>query len=149
MPAKVNMDALTITTETISGSRRYVAYVSYADPVGEANYYNFIQTVNRKKAGIVYVADDRLNNGTAVTYPLLYEGNLADSYSSEIKKGDTVQVEMQSIDPVIYKYWYSAKAGASGEEVMTTPANPVTNLEGGALGYFSAHTAQYKKVVVK
>jgi len=53
MPAKVNMDALTVTTETISGSRRYVANVSYADPAAEVNYYNFIQTVNRKKAGIV------------------------------------------------------------------------------------------------
>lgn len=149
MPAKVTMDALTITTETISGNKRYVANVGYTDPAGQTNYYNFIQSINRKKAGIVYVNDDHLNNGTAVTFPLLYEGNLADSYSSEIKKGDTVQVEMQSIAPAIYKYWYSLKAGASGEDILATPANPVTNVTGGALGYFSAHTAQYKKVVVK
>lgn len=149
MPAKVSIDGLTVTTEAVSGARRYVVNVSYADPADETNYYNFVQTVNRKKAGVVYVADDHLNNGTSVTFPLLYEGNLADSYSAEIKKGDTVQVEMQSIDPIIYKYWYSVKAGASGEEIMATPANPVTNLQGGALGYFSAHTAQYKKVVVK
>lgn len=149
MPARVNMDSLFITTESISGSKRYVANVNYVDPAGQNNYYNFIQSVNRKKAGIVYVNDDHLNNGKAVTFPLLYEGNLADSYTSEIKRGDTVQVEMQNVDPAVYKYWYSLKAGASGEDIMATPANPVTNISGGALGYFSAHTAQYKKVIVK
>ncbi|BAV08007.1 hypothetical protein FLA_4040 [Filimonas lacunae] len=149
MPQVVELNEVNVTYEKISGDSRYVANATYSDPAAQANYYNFIQTVNRKRAGAVFINEDHLTNGSKVTFPLLYEGNLADSYSSDIRKGDTVQVEMQCIDPVVYKYWYSLKAGASGESIMATPANPVTNITGGALGYFSAYTSQSKKVIVK
>lgn len=39
--------------------------------------------------------------------------------------------------------------GASGSDILATPANPVNNISGGALGYFSAHTTQIKKTIVK
>ncbi len=57
---------------------------------------------------------------------------------------------MMCIDAAVYKYWYSfLTGGASGDSNSASPANPVTNIKGGALGYFSAHTLQTKTVVVQ
>ncbi|MBW7892063.1 MAG: DUF4249 family protein, partial [Chitinophagaceae bacterium] len=59
-----------------------------------------------------------------------------------IKSGDLVKVEMQSISSTVYDYWYSLIQGASGNSSSASPANPISNIEGGALGYFSAHQIQ-------
>jgi hypothetical protein len=63
--------------------------------------------------------------------------------------GDTVAVEMHCIDPAMYKYWFSLSQSATGETETASPANPVTNLSGGTLGYFSAHTVRSKSIIVK
>ncbi|HKO82838.1 MAG TPA: hypothetical protein VJU78_20670, partial [Chitinophagaceae bacterium] len=66
----------------------------------------------------------------------------------EIESRDTVMLDMLCIDNVVYKYWYSVYQSATGNSQSASPANPVTNIVGGALGYFSAHTKQTKSVVV-
>ena len=55
---------------------------------------------------------------------------------------------MECIDRPIYKYWYSLDRSATGGSGQATPSNPVTNLQGGALGYFSAHTLQSRTMIV-
>lgn len=55
---------------------------------------------------------------------------------------------MLCISPEVYKYWYSLNAGATGGNNAASPANPVSNISGGALGYFSAQTAQTKYIDV-
>jgi hypothetical protein len=63
---------------------------------------------------------------------------------------DFVSVEMQCISSPTYLYYYSLRqisgAGAGGG---TTPSNPPSNIMGGALGLFSAHTVQRKKIQIK
>ncbi|HYJ37819.1 MAG TPA: hypothetical protein VEV87_04350 [Chitinophagaceae bacterium] len=66
-----------------------------------------------------------------------------------LETGDEVTIEMLTIDGVIFKYWNSLRsAGGDGSTSTASPANPVTNIEGGALGYFSAQTIRQKKVIV-
>lgn len=150
MPQQVNMNSLYVSSQNIAGKKQYVPVVTYSDPAAVANYYNFVQVVNRKSAGLIFIHEDHLTNGNDVSLPLLLTGTtITDSYLTEIDKGDSLQVEMQCIDANTYKYWYSLKTGASGESMMATPANPVSNITGGALGYFSAHTSQVKKMKVE
>ncbi|HKZ66576.1 MAG TPA: hypothetical protein VJ111_09490, partial [Chitinophagaceae bacterium] len=66
----------------------------------------------------------------------------------DIKSGDTVKLDMLCIDPAVYKYWYSVNQSATGNSQSASPANPVSNISGGALGYFSAHTIQTKTLLV-
>jgi hypothetical protein len=55
---------------------------------------------------------------------------------------------MLCLDEAIYKYWYSLRSGGGdGTGSTAAPANPLTNIKGGALGYFSAHTINRKKVI--
>lgn len=61
---------------------------------------------------------------------------------------DTVNVMMMCIDKSVDLYFYSLSQNGGGPNASATPANPVTNIEGAVLGYFSAHTLQIKKVVI-
>jgi hypothetical protein len=57
---------------------------------------------------------------------------------------------MYCIDRNIYNYFFSllqVSAGNGGFQTAS-PDNPVTNITGGALGYFSAHTINLEKLIV-
>jgi hypothetical protein len=66
----------------------------------------------------------------------------------EVKKGDVVTVEMQCLDKESYDYFYSLfSIGNNGPGA--TPTNPVSNISGGELGYFSAYTSQKQTIEIK
>lgn len=142
MPLPVSLDSLYITEVSFFGTTSKLVNVQYTDPIIAGNNYRFVQYVNRTKNKGIYVQNDDLSNGRVST-ATLYNRN------DDINKGDTVKVEMQCIDPVIYKYWFSLSQSATGETESASPANPVSNIAGGALGYFSAHTIQTKSLIAK
>lgn len=145
MPVKVKMDSLYVKEEGFFGETIKLANVQYDDPVGKGNNYRFIQYVNGIKEKNIFIRDDDYSDGNTSTITLF---TAPDEDEDEIKSGDKVRVDMQCIAPALYKYWYSLDQGASGGSNSASPANPVTNIEGGALGYFSVHTVESKTVVV-
>jgi hypothetical protein len=149
MPAQVNMDSLFITNDEGSGGKRKLANVQYNDPANAANYYRFVQYVNGVKEKQVFVRNDELTNGNLSITKLRYPKNDDGQPDNTIKTGDRVQIDMQCIDSAVYKYWYSLNRSATGDGNSATPANPVTNMTGGALGYFSAHTLQSRTLIVR
>ena len=64
--------------------------------------------------------------------------------------GDTVTVQLMSIDAATYNYFSVVRSiAAAGNPVSTAvPQNPPTNIIGGAYGYFSAYTIRSKTLVV-
>jgi hypothetical protein len=66
-------------------------------------------------------------------------------HDSTLNAKDIIEVEMRCIDRNTCRYFTSPQ---DSQNNATTPANPPTNISGGALGYFSAHTSQLKKVQV-
>ncbi|HRO48476.1 DUF4249 domain-containing protein [Agriterribacter sp.] len=142
MPVMVNMDSLYIQEESFFGERIKLANVQYTDPPGKGNHYRFIQYVNGVKEKSIFIRDDDYSDGNTSTITLFTPPD----DEKDIKSGNTVKVEMQCIAPALYKYWFSLDQGASGGSNSASPANPVTNIEGGALGYFSVHTVQSETV---
>ena len=138
MPNFVNLD--TLTTDKISfGNKSFIDVTPvYLDPVGFGNYYQFIQTINKTLNPHIFVFDDKFSDGVINARPLV-------ETDSTINKGDTIGVEMRCIDKNVYTYF---NALSQLQNNSTTPANPPTNLTGGCLGYFSAHTSQSKKIKV-
>jgi hypothetical protein len=147
MPQQVNLDTLFTSRMAFAGRTQYIANVVYNDPLAITNYYNFVEYVNEEQMADVFVNSDNLSNGRTVQFSLYTPTEL--QVDDHIQQGDTVRVEMQCIDADVYKFWYSLNTSASGSGVLATPANPVSNITGGALGYFSAHTAQSKTFIVK
>lgn len=142
MPAPVAFDALYVSRASVAGRNRVVANVGYRDPQEPGNSYNFVQYVNGEQRPDIFVNNDNLSNGRDVFLALYSPAEIREE--DDLKEGDSLYVEMQCIDPNVYKFWYSLNTGASGSDVLATPSNPVSNVTGGALGYFSAHTVQYQ-----
>jgi hypothetical protein len=68
--------------------------------------------------------------------------------SSDIKAGTTLTLQMNCIDKAVYNYLNELQQISGGGSGFSSqaPANPTTNISGGALGYFSANTVTSKTV---
>jgi hypothetical protein len=133
--------------QDFAGDERKVANVSFTDPVGKGNNYRFIQYRNGKAAQPIFILNDELSDGLQISQQLNAYSSNRDS--DELQSGDILTVEMNTLDNAVYKFWSGLSLGSTGDGLGSIPGNPVTNLSGGALGYFSAHTAQFKSLVVK
>jgi Domain of unknown function (DUF4249) len=147
MPQKINLDTIYTTNEFIFTDIRKIVNAEFQDPPGRGNSYRFIQYVNGLKEKQLFIQNDDYTDGRKNDYQLFYFPD-NDSDSTIIKSGDTVKIDMQCIDPNVYLYWFSLDRSSSGGSGQATPSNPVTNMQGGALGYFSAHTLQTKTMLV-
>lgn len=147
MPQKVNLDTLYVSDELLFTDFRKIMNVEYRDPPGRGNSYRFIQYVNGLKEDQLMIENDDYTDGRNIDSKLYFFAD-DDEEEYKIDSGDTVRVDMLCIDPAIYKYWFSLDRSAGGTSGQATPSNPVTNMKGGALGYFSTHTVQSKTVIV-
>mgnify|MGYP001281183691 CR=1 FL=1 len=142
MPGQlVSLDNITVENLNFGAINTKTVYPDYVDPSGKGNSYRFIQYANGDQVKKVFVQDDEISDGLRINRPLL-------NANGDLKSGDTVQVDMLCIDNNVYKYWYSLDQASTGENQNATPANPVSNIQGGALGYFSAHTVSSRTIIL-
>lgn len=146
MPAVVKLEAAyAIEATAVDGKRKFTT-VKFTDPVGKGNAYRFIEYRNGVYNKVISVLNDDLIDGNVINQALLpKELTEASKYVS----GDKIKVEFLTIDNPIYKYWYSTNKGIQSLGENTTPINPASNISGGAIGYFSAHTLQSKEFTIK
>lgn len=140
MPFRTNMDSLYVTDDFLFGEVRKTPNVEFRDPVGKGNNYRFILYINGVKKKNIYIVNDDYSDGNSSSVKLFLFGD--DDENKKIKSGDKISVDMLCISPEVYKYWYSLDASATGTNNSASPANPVSNISGDVLGYFSAHTIQ-------
>jgi hypothetical protein len=135
MPMPVNIDSVyTVSIPTPRGAQTGTFPV-YTDPVERGNYYHFVQYINGTISKDVFVLNDDYLNGTTIETPLISE--------DKIHIGDEISVCLQSIDLAMYNYYFSLSINKN----VATPANPVSNISGGSLGYFSACSASMSKTI--
>jgi hypothetical protein len=137
MPQVVSLDSL--YTQKSQFSDRLQIVPVYQDPVGTGNYYHLVETVRDTVADNIFLHNDELMDGNTVNQPL-FGGR-------EIKSGFTVKVALQCIDHGVFTF-YSTLQETMGQN-SATPANPQSNISGGALGYFSAYTETEKVMIVQ
>ncbi len=125
---------------------RTIVSVSYKDDADTKNYYWFQQYVNNIEQPRYAVVTDEYSVGQNIVASLIFENTTGDT-SKDLKKGDKLTVEMHAVEEPMYTYLFSLY-GATGSDNGTAPANPESNLKGGALGYFSAHTTQRRVLVI-
>ena len=139
MPQLVPLDAVAIGQITNTGKNVLVAMPEFVNPAGPGlSYYLFNQTINGVLDKTLYYWNSQYSAGQANGFALARTDP-----DSTLHVGDSIVIEMQCLDERMYKYWSGLDAAASGNG-GSYPGNPVTNLTGGALGYFSAHTSRIK-----
>jgi len=143
IPFKTNLDSLYTTTNGGGGfgnNNKIKVVPKYRDPAGVKNFYRFILYINGVQTDDVFVQNDINRDGQVFNQPL--------ASRTTINAGDLLTLEMQCIDENVYKYFNSlARNFRRGLNQSQTPVNPPTNIAGGKLGYFNAHTVQRKSVV--
>jgi Domain of unknown function (DUF4249) len=139
MPTPVNLDTLLFEKLIFGSTPTWAVKPQYTDPAGFGNYYKFYETINNRRFPDYWVWDDKFTNNGVSTRPLIQT-------DTTIRLNDTVEVEMQCIDKNVYRYFLAL---LDVKQNNTVPANPESNITGGCLGYFSAHTTQKKKARVK
>lgn len=140
MPFPVAFEHLMIDSLSFFGETFLVPTPLYEDPEAVKNYYRHILFINDRKINAVFVSSDEGYNGSFIDRGLYYEG------LEDLAKGDTVTVEMQSISEASYNYFDTLTQTINRS--AASPANPTSNLSGGALGYFSAHTIQRRTIIL-
>ena len=136
MPAVVTLDSL-YTQKSAFGGDRLELVPEYTDPVATGNYYHFMEYKNDTESTDIFIRNDRLINGQVVNQPL----------GGGFKHKDSVALYLECVDSAIYQYYYSLEQ--TNNQNSATPANPRSNITGGALGYFSAHTSSFKSIIVQ
>jgi hypothetical protein len=143
MPFPVSLDSISFAENVGFNNKEEInAIANFQDPVGIANYYWFTEVINNRQIPDIFVFEDRLSDGRFIEYPLYND-------SSYLNPGDTLLLTMNCVDENTYNYFNTLINVTGGNNFQAvTPANPVTNLTNGALGYFSAHTTQEASIVV-
>ena len=138
MPVSVALDSVRIDSFPSFGSYTKMIVPSYLDRAGQVDHYRFVVSVNGVRSTGIYVQDDRFTDGNRVNQPIF----LSDL---QLKSGDQVEVTLQCIAEDVHQYFFTIAQNVAN---AATPADPVSNISGGALGHFSAHTASSRSVVV-
>ncbi len=131
MPAPVPIDSLTwVYQDQGFGDPGYELYTWFQDPEQEANYYRCILTKNDtllNEPGDLIVFNDKFNNGNTVKADVI----------NELQPGDKIDVLLMTMDEKVYTYFETLRRTLNNAG-SPAPGNPVSNITGGALGYFAA-----------
>jgi len=118
----------------------------FKDPVGKGNYYRIRQWVNGVLIKGSYVRNDDASDGLVFDGQLFYSTDTDDG-NPLIKNGDRMTAELQSVDKGVYDYFRTLNTTIDQNSVA--PANPLSNISGGALGVFNACYSHKLSAVAK
>lgn len=116
----------------------------FQDTIGIENFYRILITKNdtlQIKPFDTYLVDDKIRDGQYFDAPI---------FTTFFKLGDTVNVELLSMDKKAYDYLSTLSEIITGDaNTSAAPANPNTNFTNGALGYFAAFNSSKKSIRIK
>ncbi len=121
----------------------YLINLNFYDPVGLGNYYAAVLTVNGEEFGALtdlITQDDQFTDGNLVTRPL---------FSDELAQiGDTIGLELRTIDEDVY-YYINETQSIAGGNASAAPANPTSNWNNDALGFFAAYNSTHTSTIIQ
>lgn len=133
--------------ETLFVDEGYYVTAYFADPEDEVNYYRLKIFVNGEpyyfdqdgvpvKDDNFWLVNDKFFNGKVMDF----------EFPQTLKAGDKVDVELHQVDRAAYDYYRTLVdlMGFGG----VAPANPLSNWNNGALGYFGAVSVTYASIVI-
>jgi hypothetical protein len=144
MPDPVKIDTAFIKTYGVYQGITYKYIISrVSDPASVKNYYRFIEIFNGVRQNAIYnITEDYLQDGQTIELSLW-----TDDWELQYLPGDSINILLQSIDKGVYKYFSTLLQYGSGYS-SSSPANPISNISNGSLGYFSAYAVKSMLVIV-
>jgi hypothetical protein len=117
--------------------------IQYRDPKGKTNFYRFVEIINGKPTDAILIDNDVLRDGDIITQDIFRR-------DPPVVTGDTITILIQTIDKNVFNF-FSQLSQISNDfgGQSASPANPASNFDNGALGYFSAYAVRSKSIIIK
>lgn len=147
MPPRVEIDSLTLWKLPVKDIPD--PQIHFVDPIGEENqYYRCVLRINGEQPLLQDRLEDRLIStehidGSVIRQPIFISFVNSGRDDDPVKQNDVVTVEMQCFDKDVYRFFETLY------NVGEAAANPVSNIRGGALGYFGAYSFTSKDIVME
>lgn len=142
-PVKITYLNYDYKGKTLFYDAGYVVNYSFIDPKDEVNYYRvryFLNGELQSDESDYFIITDEMFNGNSIQMQL---------HGGRFETGDTVKVELMSIDKDIYDYFNTLIEVISLNSMESAaPANPTSNFSNGVLGYFSAYSSDVKTIII-
>ncbi len=121
----------------------YRLYVNFTDPPNVSNFGRLRITVNDSLLPDYYLYDDDFTDGNPIEY---------NYFNQVFQVGDSLTIEYISMDSIVYDYFRTlvnvvAYEEGNGNEPVA-PANPLSNWDNDALGYFGAFSVNSRTFIV-
>ena len=152
MPQAIEIDSLTYEYQPggsfgPDATEGYKLHVHFTDPAGIENYCRLKIYKNGQLTKGYYLYDDKYTSGNSYDFNDFEDDAI-------LQLNDTAIVELLTLDKSTYDYYSTLSnvltEGDTGPPMMmTTPANPNSNLSNGALGYFGAFTVSTKTIIIE
>ena len=151
MPEPVSIDSLTYQPvqnffgPPPAGPPKFNVFLNFQDPQSR-NYYRAVYTRNgneQDNLGDIQLFDDELTNGNYIEIPI---------FNQVYDLGDTAYVALNTMDADAYTFletFISAASADAGSPFSAAPDNPITNIEGGAVGVFAAYARSEAEVIIE
>lgn len=140
-------------------SKGYMINMYFTDAPGIDNYYRSKVLVdnilgrNQSEGPDYMLYEDKVFDGSRIQLPAIRGGKL-------LHESDTVTVELYGISKATFEYYNTVRniiasgnssqsMGRSMMDGSSAPANPITNFNNGALGYFGAYCVSRKTIILK
>lgn len=134
---------------------KVVLMTKVTDPSGYGNYIRYFTKTGKGPflPGLNSVFDDQIIDGT--TYEVEVERGVDKNDKIDFEeysffsRGDTVTVKFCNIDKKTYDFWRTMEYSyASIGNPFSSPTKVLSNIEGGALGYFGGYAVQYSSLII-
>lgn len=122
----------------------YFVFLSFQDIPVENNYWRIFYKLNgeeQDKGENLFLFEDSSTNGSYLVFPI---------WTQLFELGDEVEVTLGHMDASMYEYFLTLD-GIAGQSAgqSAAPANPNTNWDNGALGYFGAFNGSTEAIIVE
>ena len=150
LPSPLILDSIAVIGEKrpFQDELDYEYHAYFQDNPGVEDYARFRLYINGIEKGGIFRYDDRLTDGRYIDFwRFFFEPD------DDIKPGDIVTIEMMTIDKATFEYFDTLRrvlaTSTGGPFGPSSPSNPTTNWDNGALGYFSAYNIESKTTAIE
>jgi hypothetical protein len=121
----------------------YYINIYLFDPPEEKNFYRLKYAKNgvfQNTIDDLILFNDRFVDGNTIEVTL---------FNQPLELYDTITLQLISLDEGAYEYLRTFQELVNSNPGSAAPANPISNISNGALGYFSAWSSNSKSAVIK
>jgi hypothetical protein len=148
MNSPIEIEDLYVSTISLPKGNQKMLNLKFTDIKNVANYFRIIEILNNDTLPTIFIEDDLKQDGETIDMTLFAKRQ----DEVKLKVGDSVIVQLQSVDKNVYDYFRTLLQLVSTGGLInqsTSPANPISNFDNGALGYFNAYSVSEKSIVIE